>query len=272
MPSSLCEIAITGKQATRFFLLWSLSVASSFLHLQLNQETGAGKEPKNSVVPQLFSDSWWRWDLLLNYRKRHNNHSPCSLFLLFTLLHHIFLGFSNNHILFAGLLSVLPSAINWLWYPPHPQTPRSIAPTWDFLLIQWNLQVFCEAPTTPTPLLQCRWVGQIKYRRIKVQNFGFRSSVAVSMLWKDPCFKLEVNDELPNPCSGPKWRYQWVIGHYNKGHQRLSTTRPKLSEKSSRTTSNPAPTVLWALQSFHGRDCTNQFLLCSRVSVSRSFF
>ena len=30
----------------------------------------------------------------------------------------------------------------------------------------------------------------------------------------------------------------------------LSTTRPKLSEKSSRTASNPAPTVLWALQSF----------------------
>merc|ERR1712203_920140 len=52
----------------------------------------------------------------------------------------------------------------------------------------------------------------------------------------------------------------------------LSTTRPKLSEKSSRTASNPAPTVLWALQSFHGRNCTNQFLLCSRVSVSRSFF
>ena len=39
------------------------------------------------------------------------------------------------------------------------------------------------------------------------------------MLWKDPCFKIEVNDELPNPCSGPKWRYQWVIGHYNKGHK-----------------------------------------------------
>ena len=151
LPSSLCEIAITGKQATRYFLLWSLSVASSFLHLQLDQETGAGKEPKNSVVPQLFSDSWWRWDLLVNYRKRHNNHSAYSLFLPFTLLHHIFLGFSNNHILFAGLLSVLPSAINWLWYPPHPQTPRSIAPAWDFLLIQWNLQVFCEAPTTPHP-------------------------------------------------------------------------------------------------------------------------
>ena len=52
----LSDIAITGKQATRFFLLWSPSNASSFLHLQLDQETGAGKEPKNSVVSQLSSD------------------------------------------------------------------------------------------------------------------------------------------------------------------------------------------------------------------------
>ena len=41
--------------ALLFALLWSLSIASSFLHLQLDQETGAGKGPKNSVVSQLSS-------------------------------------------------------------------------------------------------------------------------------------------------------------------------------------------------------------------------
>ena len=39
-------------------------------------------------------------------------------------------------------------------------------------------------------------------------------------------------------------------GITTKANKRLSTTRPKMSEKSSRTASNPAPTVLWALQSF----------------------
>ena len=51
---AVCFLLFAFWQAMCFFLLWSPSNASSFLHLQLNQETGAGKEPKNSVVLNCF--------------------------------------------------------------------------------------------------------------------------------------------------------------------------------------------------------------------------
>ena len=51
---AICFLLFAFRQATCFFLVWSPSNASSFLHLQLNQETGAGKEPKNSVVLNCF--------------------------------------------------------------------------------------------------------------------------------------------------------------------------------------------------------------------------
>ena len=41
-------------------------------------------------------------------------------------------GYSNNHILFAGLLSVRPSAINWLWYPPQVSSNPGVSPPLGF--------------------------------------------------------------------------------------------------------------------------------------------
>ena len=51
LPFAFCFLLFDKQRAS---LLWSPSNASSFLHLQLNQETGAGKEPKNSVVLNCF--------------------------------------------------------------------------------------------------------------------------------------------------------------------------------------------------------------------------
>ena len=97
------------------------------------------REQERNQRTLLFSIVFWFLVKMRSSLKLWENAMPSltSFSSFYSPLSHIcfssdWFGYSNNHILFAGLLSVRPSAINWLWYPPHTQTPRSIAPAWDF--------------------------------------------------------------------------------------------------------------------------------------------
>ena len=68
-------------------LLFALVAQQRFIILAPSAKSGNGsrKGTKELCCSQLFSDSWWRWDLFSNQWKRQSNHSPCTPVSFFSL-------------------------------------------------------------------------------------------------------------------------------------------------------------------------------------------